>query len=58
MFEPEKTLKAINRMREEFYDTEQHRVDLREQIKEAEACLVAAQAEVDEAEKRAAVSGK
>ena len=52
MFEPEKTLKAINRMREEFYDTEQHRVDLREQVKEAEACLVAAQAEADDAEKR------
>jgi len=37
-------------MREEFYDTEQHRVDLREQVKEADACLVAAQAEFDEAE--------
>ena len=39
MFQPEET------MREEFYDTEQHRVDLREQVKEA-----AAQAEFDEAE--------
>lgn len=44
MFQPEET------MREEFYDTEQHRVDLREQVKEADACLVAAQAEFDEAE--------
>jgi hypothetical protein len=54
MIEPEETHKKIERFRQEYYDTEQHRVDLREQIKEAEACLCALEAESAKAEKQAA----
>jgi len=52
----ERYSERIRRLREEFYDTEQHRADLRAQITEAEACFLAVRAELADAEKRAGMS--
>jgi len=49
-----KNLKEIDRLRDEFYDTEQHRVDLKEQIDEIEAVLEAVRTKLADAERRAA----
>lgn len=56
MIDPERYSERIRRLREEFYDTEQHRADLRAQITEAEACFLAVRAELADAEKRAGMS--
>jgi hypothetical protein len=53
MKEPEENLREINRLREEFYNTEQHRVDLREQIKLAEDRVRDAETALADAERRA-----
>jgi hypothetical protein len=52
----EKYAQTISRLREEFYDTEQHRADLRAQITEAEARFLVSRAELADAEKRARIS--
>jgi hypothetical protein len=51
----EENMKGINQLRAEFYDTEEHRDNLREQIKVAEDHLRDAQTKLDDAERRAAV---
>jgi len=54
LFQPEENRREINRLREEFYDTEQHRVDLKEQINEVEAVLEGIRTKLTDAERRAA----